>query len=201
MPAVIGGVEQKVHPLGRADPDHVASDLRSRIMFDPIIMRQCHFMPMRMQRDAFCSAVKHAQFDAFIWSNHNQRLTGRVGKGTTVEQEIVGFLVGNIIAAIGRLGDQARVAGGLNDIIQRGVNVLVVQVELPVIRLADRGRDRAYSTGPDIERLEPVIRPVVLNHEHSLEPHQNMDMGLDVAVIKHRSGLTRGHFIGAALPW
>ena len=51
--------------------------------------------------------------------------------------------------------------------------------------------------GPDVEGLQPVVGPVLLDHEHPLQSHQNVGLRLDVAVVEHGARLARGHLIRA----
>ena len=93
-------------------------------------------------------------------------------------------------------GYQTRVIEALNAVVQIDIDVEIVQIVFTVELFCHCDRWHAYVTGANVEGLQPVVRPVFLDNEQSLQSHHDMYVGLDMAMIKHGATLTRLQVIG-----
>ena len=92
--------------------------------------------------------------------------------------------------------DQPRIDAALDHITQPLVEILIVKVILPIELLLHRYRGMPNLTGTDVQRLNPVVGTILLNDKQALHAHQNVDVGLYVAVIEHGARDTRLDDVG-----
>jgi len=102
---VIGGVEFQIEPFGRTDRHHVLEQLRGRIGFDAIIMRDHDLVTVRMQIDFFLSSIEYTQFHLFVGFDCDQRFLKGIRKRATIEQIIIGLAASDVVLLL-RLDDQ-----------------------------------------------------------------------------------------------
>ena len=156
---------------------------------------------MRVQVDRALAGIKDAQQHAIAGGDVNRGIAQREREGAAVEQKDVWTALRDVVIAMHRPLDLHRVLVEGGYAMQPVVDVLVDQRVLARITLLPlrRGEVRNAS-GADDKMAEIVVRAVRFDDQHASESHEDMHIGLHVAVIEEGPRVLRHELVGERLP-
>ena len=95
------------------------------------------------------------------------------------------------------LDDEPRIVVPLHYLVQLSIYIQILQVIFPIKRFANSLRGHPHLTGTYVERLQPVVGAILLNHKKPLQTHHDVNVGLNMAVVEHGARLSRFEIVGS----